>query len=293
MSAVSRRWGWGLALAFVLGGSLVLRLWGIKQGLPYAFNTDENNHFVRQAIAFSNHDLNPHYFSNPPAFTYLLHIVFAIWFGGRAALSHAFATNPTAVFVVGRATSAALGTLAVWLLYVAGKRLVDRRVGLLAAALLGVAFLPVFYAHLALNDAPTLAPIALSLVGTAGVLRFGRPVDYLVAGVGLGLACATKYTGGIMVVPLAAAAASQYLAPGGPRRALVGDVPDRQPLLGARLRHLLQQPATSVDGGRRRSRQAWPVAPERHPLLSRCNHLGPGVGARAGRARRCGCTVVG
>jgi hypothetical protein len=222
MSAASRRWGWGLALAFVLGGSLALRLWGIKQGLPYAFNTDENNHFVRQAIAFSNHDLNPHYFSNPPAFTYLLHIVFAVWFGGRAALSRAFATDPTTVFVVGRATAAVLGMLSVWLLYVTGKRLIDRRVGLLAAALLGVAFLPVFYAHLALNDAPTLAPITLSLAGTAGVLRFGRPVDYLVAGIGLGFACATKYTGGIVVVPLAAAAATQYLAPGGQRSALAG-----------------------------------------------------------------------
>src|SRR5207302_7391151 len=76
--------------------------------------------------------------------------------------------------------------------------------------------------HLALNDVPALAPIGLSLFGTAGVLRMGRTRDYLIAGAGLGLACATKYTGGIVVLPLVAAAAVQFLAPGGRRSALIG-----------------------------------------------------------------------
>ena len=67
--------------------------------------------------------------------------------------------------MIARVTSAVVGTLAVWVLYLAGAKLFDRRVGLLAAALLAVAFLPVFYSHLALNDVPTLAPIGLSLWG--------------------------------------------------------------------------------------------------------------------------------
>ena len=41
---------------------------------------------------------------------------------------------------------------------------------------------PIFYSHLALNDAPTLAPAALSLYGTAGVLRNGARRDYVLAG---------------------------------------------------------------------------------------------------------------
>ena len=59
-----------------------------------------------------------------------------------------------------------LGTLALWLLYATGARLFGRGVGLLAAAIEAVAFLPVFYAHLALNDVPTLAPLTLSLLGS-------------------------------------------------------------------------------------------------------------------------------
>src|ERR687885_1538083 len=187
----AERTRWGAAVALLLAGAFVLRIWGIKHGLPYAYNADENAHFVPKAIGLFGHGWNPDYFVNPPAYTYLLHIVFAIWFGGREGVSHAFATHPTEVFVVARVMAAILGTLAVWLLYLAGARLIDRRTGLLAAGLLAVGFLPVFYSHLALNDVPTLAPICLSLWGTAGILRAGRMPQFAIAGVGLGLACAT------------------------------------------------------------------------------------------------------
>ena len=148
----ARRWPWWLGLAAVLVVALGLRLWGIGHGLPYAYNADENAHFVPGAIGLFGHGWHPHYFVNPPAYTYLLHGVFALWFGGREGVSEAYATHPTEVFVAARVTAAVVGTLGVWLLYCAGARLVDRRVGLLAAALLAVAFLPVFYSHLALND---------------------------------------------------------------------------------------------------------------------------------------------
>jgi hypothetical protein len=201
-----RRWPWWVGVGLVLAVALGLRVWGVKQGMPFAYNSDENAHFVPNAIGLFGHGWNPHYFVNPPAYTYLLHVVFAVWFGGRAGVSKALATNPTEVFVVARLTAAAVGTLAVWLLYIAGAKLFSRAIGLLAAALLAVSFLPVFYSHLALNDVPTLAPIALSLWGTAGVLRDGRVRYYLLAGVGLGLACATKYTGGVVLLPLLGAA---------------------------------------------------------------------------------------
>jgi hypothetical protein len=206
----ARRRAW-LGLAIVLTGGLALRVWGIRQGLPYAYNTDEADHFVPRAVAMFGHGLNPHYFANPPGFTYLLHFLFGVWFGGGAGVEHAFLLEPAHVYTLARAVAAALGTVSLWLLYLVGARLLGRAAGLLAAALEAVAFLPVFYAHLALNDVPTLAPLTLSLLGTAGVLRKGRLIDYLLAGVGLGLACATKYTAGIVVLPLLAASVWSYL----------------------------------------------------------------------------------
>jgi 4-amino-4-deoxy-L-arabinose transferase-like glycosyltransferase len=219
----ARRWAWA-GLALVLAGGLGLRLWGVRQGLPYAYNADEADHFVPHAIAMFGHSLNPHYFANPPAYTYLLHYVFALAYGGTAGVQRAIATHPADVYTLARVAAALLGTLALWLLYATGARLFGRGVGLLAAAIEGVAFLPVFYAHLALNDVPTLAPLTLSLLGSAGVLRKGRARDYLLAGIGLGLACASKYTAGIVLLPLAAASAASYLQaqPHAARRALTG-----------------------------------------------------------------------
>jgi hypothetical protein len=196
----------GVALGLLLVVCLALRLWGIKQGLPYSYNADEATHFVPRAIGFFGHDLNPHYFLNPPAYSYLLFIVFELWFGSADTVRHLYTTDPTAVFVVARVVAAGLGTLSVLLLYLAGRRLFGRDVGLLAAAILGLAFLPVFYSHLALNDVPTLAPVALALYGIAGVLRRGRTRDYLISGLGIGLAAATKYTGGVMLLCLVFAA---------------------------------------------------------------------------------------
>jgi hypothetical protein len=196
------------ALGLILIGTFLLRLWGIKQGLPYSYNVDEATHFVPRAIAFFSHDYNPQYFLNPPAYSYLLHIVFELWYGSGDAVSRTYATDPTSVFVLARVVAAGLGTMAVGLTYLAGERLFGRAVAVLGAAIFGVAYLPIFYSHLALNDVPTLAPVALALYGVAGVLRRGRRRDYLLAGVGIGLAAATKYTGGIVLVCLLGAAVS-------------------------------------------------------------------------------------
>lgn len=210
-SGRARRWAWP-GLALVLGGGLALRLWGVRQGLPFAYNADEADHFVPHAVAmFGEATLNPHYFANPPAFTYLLHYLFALRYGSSQAVQRAFAQHPAELYTLARVAAAVLGTLALWLLYLLGARLFNRAVGLLAAAVQAVAFLPVFYSHLALNDVPTLAPATLSLLGSAGVLRTGRAREHLLAGLGLGLACATKYTAGIVLVPYLAAVLCRYL----------------------------------------------------------------------------------
>ncbi len=224
------------ALAALVVGALALRLWGIDHGLPYVFNADENSHFVPRAIGMFGHSLNPEYFINPPAYTYLLHFAYWLWWGSRDALGNAFATDPATAFTIARVLSAVLGAAAVGFLAWAGRRLFDRRVGWLAGALLAVAFLPVHYAHLAVNDVPALAPLCLSLVGVAGVYRRGHPVDYALAGAALGVACAAKYTAGIVVLCLVAAAAtSRARVPADGQEARAG----ANPLLGLALAGVL------------------------------------------------------
>ncbi|HWK19055.1 MAG TPA: glycosyltransferase family 39 protein [Solirubrobacteraceae bacterium] len=233
------------AVGVLLVVTFLLRVWGVKQGLPYSYNIDEATHFVPRAIAFFGHDLNPHYFLNPPAYSYLLHIVFDVWFGGRDAVTRAYTSDPTTLYVVARVVAAALGTIATWLTYLAGARMFIRPVGLVAASIFGFAFLPIFYSHLALNDVPTLAPVALSLYGVAGVVRRGKTRDYLIAGVGIGLASATKYTGGVTLLCLVAAAVCD--GAGGGRLAALGRL--GLALLVALAAFLIVNPYSILDWG--------------------------------------------
>ena len=195
------------ALAGVLLGALLLRLWGIRHGLPFSYNIDEERHFVPIAVRFFADGLNPGYFLNPPGYSELLYAIYGVWYGGRAAVEHAYATNASEVILIARVAAALLGVAGVWLVHLAGARLFDRSVGLLAAAIGAVAFLPVFYSHLALNDVPAMAPAALALLGTALVLRAqeGATSAALLGGVGGGLAAGTKYTAGIALLPLLSA----------------------------------------------------------------------------------------
>ena len=135
--------------------------------------------------------------------------------GGDAA-ARALVNDPTEVYVIARVVSAVLGTLAIWFTYLAGAKLVDRRAGFFAAALMTVAFLPVFYSHLALNDAPTLGPAALALYGIARIYRHGRWWDFALAGLATGAATATKYTAAIFIVPICVAAYFRWRDQGGP-----------------------------------------------------------------------------
>src|SRR3990170_1024874 len=108
-----------LAALFVV--ALILRLVGLKTGLPYVYNADENSHFVPRAIGMFGHDLNPDYFINPPAYTYVLHALFTVrWGTDPAVIGGAFAADPTAAFALARAASGFLGALAVALTAIAG-----------------------------------------------------------------------------------------------------------------------------------------------------------------------------
>ena len=206
----------GAALGWILLAALVLRLWSIKHGLPYVYSTDEEQHFVPHAVHMIGGGLNPHYFENPPALTYLLFAVFKVRFHagfpfGSSGFLHSFKHDPASVFTTARVVVALLGTLSVGLIYWAGSRFYDRRVGLLAAVLMACAFLPVFYAKQALNDAVTLLPLTVALVGCLGIYERARVWDWVLAGAATGVAVDVKYTAGAMVAVIAVAGLARLI----------------------------------------------------------------------------------
>ncbi len=207
-----RRIAW-LLLGAILAVALALRLWNLDHGLPHAYNADESEHFVPKAVKMFRAGLDPGYYENPPALTYLLYAIFKVRFstgfpfGGGSDFASSFAADPEPAFLTARVAVALIGTLVVGLAYWAGARYYERRVGLVAAALMAVAFLPVFYSKHALNDVVTLAPVTAGLVGCLLAYERGRWVDWALAGGAIGVATATKYTAGAMLLTVAVAAA--------------------------------------------------------------------------------------
>jgi 4-amino-4-deoxy-L-arabinose transferase-like glycosyltransferase len=191
-------------LALILLVAFGLRVWSLGHGLPYAYNLDERAHFVPHAVAMTSGDLNPGYFINPPALTYLL----AAWLSviHLGGVEQWFADDPGAVFLASRWIAVILGVGAVAATYAAGRAWFGRTAGLVAAAILAVAFLPVFYSRLALNDGVAVLPCALALWASALVLRTGSRRALLAGGACVGAAAALKYSDGAIVVALVAAA---------------------------------------------------------------------------------------
>jgi hypothetical protein len=191
-------------LGLVLALSLLARLVAIRHGLPHAYNADEELHYVPQATRAADGDWYSGYFENPSGFTDLVAVLYNVVFWGRD-VSTMLVEDPAAVFTVARLVSALLGTATVAVVFVAGRRLFDRRAGVWAAAFFGFAYLPVFYSHQALNDVPTLLPLTVALVACLAVYDRGSWTDVLLAGGAVGISAATKYLAAPMALVVALA----------------------------------------------------------------------------------------
>ena len=142
-----------LVLALILVAGLALRLWNIDYGLPFVYSIDEGSHFTSRAVEMFWQDLDPGYYQNPSAYTYLIYALFRVMYGPLGFLfdlpfgnvTDQFDKNPTEMWIAARALAAVLCTAGVAATYWAARRLWGVREGLAAAALLAFAFLPVAY----------------------------------------------------------------------------------------------------------------------------------------------------
>lgn len=195
-----------LALILVLG--FVLRATSISFGLPHLYHADEPI-VVKHALAFGSGDLNPHFFKIPPLVSYLLFLVYGIFylagrllgtFASPADLEFLFYSDPTLFYLFGRFIFGAfLGTLNIYVLYRLVLRYFDRTRALLAALFLSVCFLHVRDSHYIYADIPLL------VVMTAAMAHFLKEAQswkwHCVSGLWIGLAAAIKYNGAALVIP--------------------------------------------------------------------------------------------
>ncbi|HEX2415484.1 MAG TPA: glycosyltransferase family 39 protein, partial [Thermoleophilaceae bacterium] len=127
-----------------------------------------------------------------------------------------FAKDPGEIWIAARTLAAALSVAGVAATYWAARRLWGVREGLVAAAVLSFAFLPVAYSRVAVTDVGALIGVALALLWSVRAAEDGRTRDYALAGAAAGLAIAFKYTAGLVLLPLGIAALAR-LRLDGPR----------------------------------------------------------------------------
>lgn len=207
---MTKRAGLPLSLAGILALALGLRLWGIGFGLPYEYHVDEVQ-YVRQAASMGDRGLEPVWWNNPPFYKYVLlgeyAGLFGIgkllgWYTSIANFGAQHMLDPTRLYLLGRATSALLGTLTVLMVYWLGKTTYNRRVGLLAAWFLGVCFIHVRDSHYAANDVALTLFVTVALLAAVKIVQSGKSKWYVLAGATVGLGFATKYSAAFASLPI-------------------------------------------------------------------------------------------
>ncbi|MDP5280756.1 glycosyltransferase family 39 protein [Sphingomonas sp. DG1-23] len=180
-----------------------LRVRGIGFGLP-ALNDPDEPLFMMTAIEMlRNHSLNPGWFGHPGTIT--LYCLAAVSFAvgaigiatGHYADSDAFVravyADPGILFLPARLLIAACGVLCVYLTWRLGRRIGGVRTGLIAAGFLAVNSLHIDYSQVIRTDIQVSIFMLLCLMSSLAVAENGRLRDYLLAGLFVGLGCATKW----------------------------------------------------------------------------------------------------
>ncbi len=199
-----------IIIVLILLAALGLRLWGINFGLPYEYHVDEVQ-YVRQAASMGEDGLEPTWWNNPPFFKYVLLAEYSGLYGvgrlfGWYSSTHDFGAqstfDPSLLYLLGRVTSALLGTLTVYLVYLIGKEGYNGRTGIIAASFLATSFIHVRDSHYATNDIAVTFLITIALLAAIKITTSHQKRWYVLAGSAVGLGIATKYTAVFAVSPL-------------------------------------------------------------------------------------------
>ncbi len=211
-----------LGLLLILLLATGARFWGLEFGLPYLYHPDEPGKIQIAQNMVKTGDLNPHYFRKPTLLIYANALLYLPYYAigkaqGRFAspedippvqlanMGVGYIAAPDAV-LMGRALTAIVGILGVWLLWALARRITGSpAAALLAALLLAISPINVIQAHYIETNAFLVAALLTVLWASLRVLERGERRDYLLAGFLTGVAMTCKYPGAVgLVIPLTA-----------------------------------------------------------------------------------------
>jgi 4-amino-4-deoxy-L-arabinose transferase-like glycosyltransferase len=201
---------------------LTLRIWSIRFGLPYLYNSDEPVPVIIALRVIQTGNLDPQFFNWPSLLMYLNatvyygYFILGKWAGmftspadfpppdieamavGRAAMPE--------VWMLGRGISAIAGTLSVICVYMMARQMRQGRwTAWLAALIMAVDPINIRNSQLIRPDTLAVLFLLLTALFALKIADAPRLEYYLLGGVAAGLAAASKYNAGLGFVALLAA----------------------------------------------------------------------------------------
>lgn len=199
-------------LLCILAVGLVLRLLGLNWGLPsaehyHSYHPDEIiSLWAANAVNPLVGDFDPGFYNYGSLTFLLLRLLFdgvgVLW---PVAADAAPWVLPARLHLIGRLWVALLGVGTLPLIFLAGRRMAGRTGGLVAAAVLALMPLHVAHSHYLTVDVPATFWTVAALCAALALLDGPRFRTALLAGALAGLAAATKYNAGlVLLAPLTA-----------------------------------------------------------------------------------------
>ena len=188
----------------------ILRLWGIWHGYPYSYYPDEE-HLVKRALSFGSGDLNPHWFHKPAFYMYILFFEYGLFFlFGKLAgfwqsvndFAAIYITNPGPFYIIGRLTTTMFSVGSVFITYLTGKHLLNRKIGLFSALILAITFGHVMVAKDVKTDTPCMFFTLLSVYFLVKYINSMKINHLFLSSLFAGVGTATKYYTFVMLVPI-------------------------------------------------------------------------------------------
>ena len=196
-----------LGIFFLL--SIFVRFFGIDFGLPHTECRPDETTIINISLTFLNGDLNPHFFNYPSAFMYILAGIYYVYinvrllFGATSMeLITEIQTNPSTFIMISRGLSALFGAFTVIIVYLIGRRLHNRKTGLLSAFFMSVCYLHVRDSHFGTTDIAMTFFAACAILYILKIFEEAKTGHYILAGVFGGLSTSTKYGGLFLLIPI-------------------------------------------------------------------------------------------
>lgn len=218
MKLVKHPWIAGTLLGALTIAALLLRVWTIRQSLPYVDHPDEPNPINYVVEMLRSGDPNQQFFQKPSLFVYLLLSVLMAHYRwgqmagvygeiGQMLITTYTVTTIPGFFLVARWVSAIFGALAVPAAYALCRRgWGGHLAGLAAAAYVAVLPYHLRSSQFATTDVTASFLACLSLGAAMLAMQSGRWRAYLVAGAFAGLAASAKYNAGAVAGAIVVAA---------------------------------------------------------------------------------------